>query len=357
MTALTPKQAFSKPAPYGYLPASKPTPENKPSLENTRTKKRRFKKKMTNLYQSVTDSVIAQLEAGCVPWVQPWGRPDIKTPMGLPTNGHTSRHYSGINILLLWGAAIDTRRTTQTWLTYKQALKLGGNVRAGESGTTVCYASSFTPKAEKEHAASNGLEPQSIGFLKRYTVFNADQCEGLSDEFYKDVEPLPDCETIKVAENLINATGADFRIGGDKAFYMPSKDCIQVPPQPAFFEQINYYRTCFHELGHWTGHKSRLDRNLSGNKGTKLYAREELVAEMTSAFICAHLGIQPTVRHTDYLGSWLRLLKDDKRAIFKAASQASKAANFILECLNTPPNQPAPQRTQAPVKRQLEIAA
>ncbi|PHR56318.1 MAG: antirestriction protein ArdC [Robiginitomaculum sp.] len=316
---------------------------------------------MTDLYQSVTDTVIAQLEAGCVPWVQPWARvgemSGTKTPMGLPTNGHTSRQYSGINILLLWGAAIDTKRTTQTWLTYKQALELGGNVRAGESGTTVCYASTFTPKAEKERAATNGLEPQSIGFLKRYTVFNADQCEGLSDEFYKDVEPLPDCEIIPIAENLINATGADFRIGGDKAFYMPSKDLIQVPPQPAFFKQINYYRTCFHELGHWTGHTSRLDRDQKGNKGTKLYAREELVAEMTSAFICAHLGIQPTVRHTDYLGSWLRLLKDDKRAIFKAASQASKSANFILECLNTPPDEPTPQQVQAPVKRQLEVAA
>ena len=131
------------------------------------------------------------------------------------------------------------------------------------------------------------------------------------------------------AERLIAATNADFRVGGDRAYYVPSADYIQVPPQPAFFEQINYYRTCFHELGHWTGHEKRLARDLSGGFGSKLYAREELVAEMTSAFICAALGIVPTVRHADYIGSWLEVLREDSRAIFRAASQASKAANFI----------------------------
>ncbi len=303
-------------APVGFLPAPKP--------------KKIRRKKRTDLYQDVTDTVIRELEAGRAPWAQPWGRPDIATPLGLPSNGHTKRNYSGINILLLWGAAIETRRTTQVWLTYKQALVLGGNVRKGESGTAVCYADTFIPKKEQERAQVDGTDPQKIGFLKRYTVFNVDQCEGLPPELYEGAMPLPECETIPIAEKLIKATGADFRIGGDRAFYVPSKDLIQVPPQPAFFEQINYYRTCFHELGHWTGHKSRLERDMKGAKGSIPYAKEELVAEMTSAFVCAALSIVPTVRHTDYLGSWLRVLRNDKRAIFRAASLASKAADYIL---------------------------
>lgn len=283
-----------------------------------------------DLYQDVTDTVIAQLEAGTVPWVQPWGRDGITAPCALPSNASTGRTYSGINIVLLWGAAIETARTTPYWLTFKQALGLGGCVRKGERGTTVCYADTFIPKAEAEKAKQTGDDPQRVGFLKRYTVFNADQCEGLDARFFEGVTPLPERELVPRAEALINATGADFRIGGDRAFFVPSEDYIQVPPQPAFRDQINYYRTCFHELGHWTGHESRLDRKLTTSKGTKDYAREELVAEMTSAFVCASQSITPTVRHADYLGAWLDVLKEDKRAIFRAASLASKAADFIL---------------------------
>ena len=313
----------------------------KPKARPTRRAKR------VDLYQSVTDSVVAQLKAGRVPWVQPWGRPETTSPLGMPTNADTGREYSGINILLLWASAIDTRRTTQIWLTYKQALKLGGNVRKGERGTTVCYADRFIPKAEKQRAQEQGTDPQSIGFLKRYTVFNADQCEGLDPSFFEGMAPLPEREAVPIAEELIAATGADFRIGGDRAFYVPSDDFIQVPHQSAFFDQINYYRTCFHELGHWTGHTTRLDRNLKGHKGTKLYAKEELVAEMTTAFICATLGIIPTVRHADYIGSWLTVLKDDKRFVFKAASLASKAADYIL-------NFQTPEQAQATA---LQVAA
>ena len=296
-----------------------------------KTRATRGAKSGTDLYQSVTDSIIAELEAGRVPWVQPWGRPETTSPLGMPKNADTGREYTGINILLLWAAAIDTRAATQIWLTYKQAQKLGAQVRKGETGTTVCYADTFIPKNEKLRAIESGADAIAIGFLKRYTVFNADQCEGLDPSFFEGVTPLPEREAVPIAESLIAATGADFRIGGDRAFYVPSDDFIQVPHQSAFFEQINYYRTCFHELGHWTGHKSRLDRDLKGHKGTKLYAKEELCAELTTAFICAHLGIVPTVRQADYIGSWLTVLKDDKRFVFKAASLASKAADYILK--------------------------
>lgn len=284
------------------------------------------------VYESVTQRIAGELEQGRVPWVQPWGTPEVDTPLGLPRNGSTSNSYSGINIIILWGAAIQHGRRTQNWLTFKQALALGGGVRKGEKGTTVVYADRFVPKKEQDRAVSDGDDPRAIPFLKRYTVFNADQCDGLPDDLFVGAVPLPDCEAVPHAEALIDATGADFRIGGDRAFYVPSQDFVQVPPQPAFREQINYYRTCFHELGHWTGHGSRLARSFKGRFGSQPYAREELVAEMASAFVCASLQIVPTVRHADYIATWLDLLREDDRAIFHAASQASKAADFILAC-------------------------
>jgi len=280
------------------------------------------------LYQEVTDKIIAELEAGRVPWVQPWGR--ARCGLGLPKNAATGRRYSGINILILWGAIIEKGYPRQTWLTFRQALALGGAVRKGEHGTTICYADRFIPRKEQERAAETGETPEAIPFLKRFTVFNVEQCDGLPETVLGTAEPLPERQAIPRAEALIAATRADFRIGGERAYYDTTDDFIRVPPQPAFFEQINYYRTCFHELGHWTGHAARCARDLTGAHGSKAYAREELVAEMASAFVCASLSITPTVRHTDYLGSWLEVLREDNRAIFRAASLASKAADFIL---------------------------
>ncbi len=286
----------------------------------------------TDLYTDVTAKIVRELEAGRFPWAKPWAaRGEAATlAAGLPKNAATGANYSGINILLLWGAAIENGFETQVWLTFKQAKALGGSVMKGERGSMVVYADKFIPKDELARVASEGGEANFVPFLKRYTVFNAAQCEGLPEGIAKTAKPLPECETIPRAERLIVATGADFRIGGDRAYYVPSQDFIRVPPQPAFFEQINYYRTCFHELGHWTGHASRLGREFKGRYGSHAYAREELVAELSSAFVCASLAIAPTVRHADYLGSWLEVLKEDNRAIFNAASLASKAADFIL---------------------------
>jgi antirestriction protein ArdC len=280
------------------------------------------------LYKEVTDRIVGELEQGRVPWVQPWG--SAKSAFGLPKNAATGRAYSGINILILWGAVIEQGFPAQHWLTFRQALTLGGHVRKGERGTTVCYADRFTPRAEIERVARDGGKPDVVPFLKRFTVFNAAQCEGLPEHVLGSAPVIPEREIVPLAEAVIAATGADFRIGGDKAFYVPAEDYIRVPPQPAFFHQIDYYRTALHELGHWTGHTSRLNRDLSGRMGSNPYAREELVAEMSSAFLCASLGIMPTVRHADYLGAWLEVLREDSRAIFRAASQAAKAAEFVL---------------------------
>ena len=282
------------------------------------------------VYSEVTSRIIAELEAGRVPWVQPWGKSLHGASVGLPVNAQTGKTYSGINILLLWGQVLERDFAAQSWLTYKQAQTLGGNVRKGETSTTIVYADSFTPKGERKAAREENRDPQRIPFLKRYRVFNIDQCDDLPRNLYAQAPGLPQCEQLPNAEKLIKATAADFRIGGNRAFYVPSEDYIQVPPQPLFRAQIDYYRTCFHELGHWTGAKHRLDRPMETSKGSKLYAREELVAEMTSAFVCASLGIVPTVRHADYIGAWLDVLRADDKAIFRAASKASKAADYIL---------------------------
>ena len=283
-----------------------------------------------SLYSEITDKIIAELEAGRVPWVQPWGMAAAKAPLAMPKNAATGRRYSGVNVLILWDAVVRRGFAGHTWLTFRQALGLGGNVRRAEHGTTVVYADRFVPDAERKRAEHDGDEPGAIPFLKRFTVFNTDQCENLPEDLVTLPAPLPEGLILPEAEALIAATGADFRIGGDCAFYRPSHDYVQVPRPDAYFEPINWHRTALHEMGHWTGHKSRLARDQSGAFGSALYAKEELVAEMASAFVCAALGIVPTVRHADYLGSWLEVLHEDDRAIVRAASAASKAADYLL---------------------------
>lgn len=282
------------------------------------------------LYDEITDKIIAELEAGRVPWVQPWGTEAAKAPLSMPRNAASARPYSGINVLILWGAVIEHGFAGQSWLTFRQALALGGHVRKGERGITVVYADRFVPADERRRAREMGEEAQAVPFLKRFTVFNTDQCDGLSADIATTAPmPLPGMIQPQV-EALIKATGIDFRIGGNRAFYMPAEDYVQVPPPAAYFEPINWHRTALHELGHASGHPSRLNRDLRGSYGTKKYAFEELIAELCAAFSCASLGIVPTVRHADYIGSWLEVLREDNRAIVRAASQASKAADYLL---------------------------
>jgi len=326
------------------MPATTRRARRKPQAQPERNADLRTESR-ASLYDEVTRRIVAELEAGRFPWVQPWGRAEAAglTP-GLPRNAHTGRHYSGINVLILWGAVIEHGFPSQGWLTFRQALEAGGNVRKGERGTCVVYADRFTPEAEKERARESGEgdggqtsfrgndvpRAKAIPFLKRFTVFNVAQCEGLRPRLAPEPVPLPEREIVRQAEEVIAASGVDFRIGGSRAFYAPGEDYVQVPPQPAFYEQVNYYRTCLHELTHATGHPTRLGRDQTGAFGSRDYAREELVAEMGAAFLCASLGIVPTVRHADYLAGWLDVLRADNRAIFRAARQASKAADWLL---------------------------
>ena len=264
-----------------------------------------------SLYDEITSKIIAQLEAGRVPWVQPWGTAAAKAPIAMPRNAATGRQYSGINVLILWGAVIERGYPAQSWLTFRQALGLGGNVRKGERGATVVYADRFVPEDERQRSRETGEEAQAIPFLKRFTVFNTAQCENLPEDIAATAPPPPPGLVEPQVEALIRATGIDFRIGGDRAFYAPGPNFVMVPPPQAYFEPINWHRTALHEMGHATGHPSRLGRDLSGSFGTKNYAFEELVAEMNAAFCCASLGIIPTVRHADYIGSWLELWRGE----------------------------------------------
>ncbi|TGV15073.1 DUF1738 domain-containing protein [Mesorhizobium sp. M8A.F.Ca.ET.173.01.1.1] len=231
----------------------------------------------------------------CNEILAPASEGELVASLSLPKNASTHRTYSGINVLILWGAVVERGFPSQSWLTYRQSAALGGNVRRGERGTTVVYADRFVPDHERKRARETGEDAQAIPFLKRFTVFNIEQCEGLPDEVAVSA-PLPVASLIEPrVEALIKATGIDFRIGGDRAFYMPARDYIQVPPPQAYFEPINWHRTALHELGHATGHSSRLARDCSGPSGSRKYAFEELVAEINAAFCCAALGIVPTV--------------------------------------------------------------
>jgi antirestriction protein ArdC len=232
----------------------------------------------TSLYDDITNKIIAELKAGRVPWVQPWGTAAAKAPLAMPANAATGRQYSGINVLILWGAVIEHGFPVQSWLTFRQALSIGGHVGKGERGTTIVYADRFIPDDEKKRAREAGEEAQAIPFLKRFTVFNVAQCEDLPDGLAV-VPPAPEPGLIEpTVEALIKATGINVRIGGNRAFYVPAHDFVQVPPPQAYFETINWHRTALHELGHATGHASRLGRDLSGSFGSKKYAFEELVA-------------------------------------------------------------------------------
>jgi len=217
------------------------------------------------LYAEVTDRIIAQLEAGRVPWVQPWDGSKLES--GLPRNAGTGRRYSGINVLILWGTLFERGFGTQGWLTYKQAQALGGNVRKGETGTTICYADRFTPKDEREKPITDASDEhrRQVAFLKRFTVFNVDQCEGLPDALSVGGRAfLGERETIECAEALMTATGAQMGIGGDKAFCMPTADRIQLPPQQTFHDQVNFYRTALNEMGHNAASRIMPDEGLQG---------------------------------------------------------------------------------------------
>ncbi len=288
-----------------------------------------------DVYARVTDRIIADIEKGIRPWMKPWHAEHAAGKINRPLR-HNGTPYRGVNILLLWTEATAKGYVSPIWMTFRQALELDAHVRKGEHGSLVVFANTVTRTEQND--AGEDVE-RDIPFMKGYTVFNVEQIEGLPEIYYaKPTNPLPAAERIDAADRFLTATGATIQHGGNMAFYAPSRDLIQMPPFEAFRDRESYYATALHELTHWTRHEKRLNRSFEQKRfGDTGYAREELVAELGAAFLCAETGITPEIRedHAQYLGHWLGVLKEDKRAIFSAAAHAQRAADF-LQALQPP---------------------
>jgi antirestriction protein ArdC len=274
-----------------------------------------------DLYQQVTYQVLQLMKSYGSDWVRPW------TGTGIPVNALTKQEYQGSNVLMLGMASFAKDYETGHWATFKQWQMLGAQVRKGEKSTVGI----FFKKLVKEEDDGN---EKAIPMIRAFRVFNAAQVHGWEPPI---AENQGEAERIENAETFVARTGADIRHGGSGAFYVPKEDKISMPEIVAFIATDHssatesYYGCLLHELGHWTGAKHRLDRDLSGRFGSEKYAGEELVAEMTSAFLCAHLGISPSPRadHAQYLNSWIQKLREDKRAFLTAASAAQNAADYL----------------------------
>ena len=264
-----------------------------------------------NIAQTITDNVIKSLESGVAPWVKPWHNRGVDAPF----NPVSKRYYNGINFIQL----SMMPSSTDYWVTYKQAQSVGAQVRKGSVGVPVIY---FSPLEVKDQVTD---EVKKIPMLKTYTVFNADQVDGL--ELPAPAERNMN-ETIRSCEDFIQAQRARIQFGGNRAFYTRRDDYIQLPGLDQFNSSQDYYATMLHELSHWTGHESRLNREFGKRFGDQAYAFEELVAELGSAMLCAHLKLDGQLQHTSYIANWLEVLKNDPKNILKAGALAQKILDF-----------------------------
>ena len=280
-----------------------------------------------DIAQVITDGIIKQLENGVAPWVKPWSNASASAPYN-PSSGTT---YRGINFI--WLSLVQSSGefgSSSKWLTYKQAQSIGAQVKKGAKGVNVVFYKPLNIKGEL-NPTTNTHESKVIPMLKSYTVFNADMIEGLP----ADIAPTTvknDFQTIEECELFLKHTGAIIKHGGDKAFYIPSKDFIQLPEKIDFRTTKDYYATALHEVSHWTGHETRINRDFSKSKrfGDSAYAFEELVAELGSAMLCAHLKIDGQLQHASYINNWLTVLRKDSKAILKASAEAQKILDFTI---------------------------
>lgn len=277
----------------------------------------------TKVYEIVTEKILEKLQAGDIPWHQPWVG-------GKAMNLVSKKEYRGINAFLLG----CQKYSSPYWLSYKQAQDLGGNVKKGEHGTLVVFWKQLNVKAKDEQEE---LTDKTIPFLRYYRVFNVEQCEGIDEKKIPVTNINPDFQPIEECEKTIESMQKrpDIRHRESRAYYSPPEDYVNMPKKETFAKEEFYYSVLFHELGHSTGHESRCARkkfNEWAPFGTETYSKEELVAEMTSAFLCGHhqIEIQTLDNSAAYIKSWLRKLKDDPKMVVLAAAQAQKAADYIL---------------------------
>ena len=285
-----------------------------------------------DVHTRITNQIVSHLEKGVRPWVRPWNAEHAAGRITRPLR-HNGKPYSGINVLSLWASAMAQNFAAPVWMTFKQASELEAHIRKGEKGSLVVYADSIKRK-ETDEKTGDEIDWE-IPFLKGYTVFNVEQIEGLPEVYYAKAEPTLDPVTrIERAEKLFAGLGATIRHGGNRAFYSNAADVIQMPPFESFQDANSYYVTLAHECTHWTGSKTRLDRDFGGHRfGSEGYAVEELVAELGAAFLCAdlELSLEPREDHASYIAAWLKVLAADNRAVFTAAAHAQRAAEFISD--------------------------
>jgi antirestriction protein ArdC len=280
--------------------------------------------KINDVYTRVTEQIIGAIEAGADAWRMPWHATDSGELF--PTNALSKKPYRGVNVLALWAAAAEHGYPSGLWGTYRQWEELGAQVRKDEKGSCVV----FWKISEKGDSEEGDTAARGTRFFARgYWVFNAGQVDGFT--LAEAPAPRPVAERIETADMFFGALGADVRHGGNRAYFRPDTDHIQMPVFEAFPDRLGYYATLAHESTHWTGAEHRLQRDLWGRFGSDAYAAEELIAELGAAFLCAGLGLtnEPRPDHAAYISSWLKLLRSDKRAIFTAASKAQAAADWM----------------------------
>lgn len=313
--------------------------------KSTRNTRKRAEKPARDIYQEVTDRIVAALEKGTAPWKRPWRLAQgVRT--GFPVNALTGNAYQGMNVLLLWLSADEQGFGSDCWLTYRQAQQLGGHVRKGEVATdSVIFKPLSVPAKDRYGEVLRDERGEvvmtEVPMIKANPLFNVSQCDELPAHFYEDSR-IPDeaSEGITLpathrALDILNASGVKVTSAAqNQAYYSPSNDRIVMPLSSQFDREADYWATLLHELVHSTGHQCRLNRegitSSSRQFGDPVYSFEELIAEMGSAFLCAQVGVQGEVNHESYLQSWLRVLKADKKALFRATKQAREASEFLL---------------------------
>lgn len=283
----------------------------------------------TDIHQQVTDKIIQQLEAGTIPWQRPWNAPDER-PFAIPQNYTTGKQYQGINIVLLWFAAMENQFTTDEWGSFKQWQSKKECIRKGEKGSMIVYYDMLEREVQGEL--------KKVPFIKKSIVFNRSQLLNYRPEIPYSTELKKNLvDRIEVVDGFIKNTSAIVEHHGNSAFYNRREDKI-VLPLPEAFENTaactateGYYSTLLHELTHWTGNEKRINRNLGKSFGDEYYATEELVGELGAAFLCAEfdIAIAEKGNHASYIANWLKVLRDNKKFIFWAASEASKAVEFM----------------------------
>lgn len=304
--------------------------------------------KPTDLYRQITDRIVVALENGVAPWRKPWRAAAGSGLAGLPLNATTGRHYSGVNVLLLWMSAEEQGFHNNRWMTYRQAQQAGGQVRKGEKATLAVVYKDWTKQAEDREGNrlydSDGKPLiETVPMLKPLQLFNAEQCEGLPAEVAASPEQPPTVDedgilcpdVMNRVIRMFNATGVKHRmLPQNRAYYRPLTDEIVMPMAEQFFTEADCWSTLLHELVHSTGHAKRLNRegitSSSRQFGDPVYALEELIAEMGSAFLCAQLGVFGEVQHDSYVDHWLKVLKSDKKALFRACRHAREASEYLL---------------------------